>query len=231
MRDPDPRNVSWQVLSQCERCDIRGLVLFADLTEEDFAHVHLPVDDIMVPAGEALYRSGQQASAVFTVRQGLLKLEQYLPDGTQRIVSLLRQGDVAGLEAVVSETYEHAAVALRDVRACRIPRDVIKRLSPRLHRQLMNKWHDAVKRSHDCLRDLSTGSARQRMARLFLLLAGQGTPCRLFGREDAGALLGVTTETASRTVAEFKRQDLVREISANLFECDLAALETLAAAD
>lgn len=231
MRDPDPRNIPWQVLSQCERCGIRDLVLFADLTEEDFGLIHLPVDDILVPAGEALYQPGQEASAVFTVREGLLKLEQYLPDGTQRIVSLLGQGDAAGLEATVADTYEHAAIALRNVRACRIPREVVSRLSPKLHRQLMNKWHDAVKRSHDCLRDLSTGNARQRMARLFLLLAGQGTPCKLFGREDVGALLGVTTETASRTVAEFKRQGLVREVSANLFDCDLPALEAVAEAD
>jgi CRP-like cAMP-binding protein len=95
----------------------------------------------------------------------------------------------------------------------------------------MNKWHDAVKRSHDCLRDLSTGSARQRVARLFLLLAGDGCPCQLFGREDMGALLGVTTETASRSVAEFKRQGLVREVGANLFDCDQNALKTLAAAE
>lgn len=231
MRDPDPLNTPWQTLSQCERCGIRDLVLFADLTEEDFSLIHLPVDDILVPAGEALFQPGQEADAVYTIRDGLLKLEQYLPDGTQRIVSLLGRGDAAGLEATVAPTYEHAAVALRTVRACRIPRDVITRLTPRLHRQLMNKWHDAVKRSHDCLRDLSTGNARQRVARLFLLLSEETSPCRLFGREDMGALLGVTTETASRTVAEFKRQGLVREVSTNLFDCDREALKAIASAD
>jgi len=107
----------------------------------------------------------------------------------------------------------------------------VARLTPRLHRQLMNKWHDAVKHSHDCLRDLSTGNARQRMARLFLLLSEEASPCQLFGREDMGALLGVTTETASRTVAEFKRQGLVREVSANLFDCDRNALKAIASAD
>ena len=231
MRDPDPGNTPWQTLSHCERCGIRNLVLFADLTEEDFSLIHLPVDDILVPAGEALFQPGQEADSVYTIRDGLLKLEQYLPDGTQRIVSLLGRGDAAGLEATVAPTYEHAAIALRTVRACRIPREVVARLTPRLHRQLMNKWHDAVKHSHDCLRDLSTGNARQRMARLFLLLSEEASPCQLFGREDMGALLGVTTETASRTVAEFKRQGLVREVSANLFDCDRNALKAIASAD
>jgi len=232
MRDPDPRNTPWQTLSQCERCGIRDLVLFADLTEEDFSLIHLPVDDVLIPAGDALYQPGDTADAVFTVREGLLKLEQYLPDGTQRIVSLLGRGDAAGLEATVADIYEHAAIALRTVRACRIPRDVVSRLSPRLHRQLMNKWHDAVKRSHDCLRDLSTGNARQRVARLFLLLLQENPEsCQLFGREDVGALLGVTTETASRTVAELKRQGVVREVLSNRFECDAEALRTIAEAE
>jgi len=232
MRDPDAQNTPWQTLSQCERCGIRDLVLFADLTEEDFSQIHLPVDDILIPVGEPLYQPGQAADAVFTVREGLLKLEQYLPDGSQRIVSLLGRGDAAGLEATVAPTYEHAAIALRTVRACRIPREVITRLTPKLHRQLMNKWHDTVKRSHDCLRDLSTGSARQRVARLFLfLLSEDEATCRLFGREDMGALLGITTETASRTVAELKRQGVVREVATNQFECNRDALGVIAIAE
>ncbi len=221
---------AWNGMAACERCGIRNLVLFADLTNEDFSFIHLPIDDIWLPAGASLYQPGQSSSALFTVREGLLKLEQYLPDGAQRIVSLLRPGDVAGLDALVAATYEHAAIALQPTKVCRLPKDVVSRLSPKLHRQLMKKWHDAVLRSHECTRELSTGSARQRIARLFVLLApGPDELCRLFGREDVGALLGITTQTASRTVAEFKRAHLVREVGPNLFRRDLERLEKIAA--
>ncbi|OIQ94805.1 fumarate and nitrate reduction regulatory protein [mine drainage metagenome] len=230
MANHEHGDAPWQAFKQCESCGIRDLVLFADLTEADFSQIHLPIDNVVIPQGEALYQPGQPAHAVFTVREGLLKLEQYLPDGNRRIVSLLSQGDTAGLEATVADTYEHAAIALQTVKACRIPREVITRLSPRLHRQLMNKWHNAVRKSHDCLRELSTGSARQRVARLFLLLAPDDAEvCRLFGREDVGALLGITTETASRLVAELKRQSVVSEVSPNLFTRNLSALEAIAA--
>jgi len=232
MRDPDPHDTPWQTLQQCERCGIRDLVLFADLAEEDFSLIHMPVDDVLIPAGESLFLPGQGAEAIYTIREGILKLEQYLPDGSRRIVSLLTQGDVAGLEATVSDAYENAAIALQTVRACRIPKEVAARLTPKLHRQLMNKWHSAVKKSHDCLRDLSTGSARQRLARLFLILVPDAIgECRLFGREDIGALLGITTETASRMVTDLKKQKAVRETAPNRFTRNLELLENIAAGD
>lgn len=45
------------------------------------------------------------------------------------------------------------------------------------------------------------------MARLLQRLASgrEDGACELFGREDMGSMLGITTETASRIVAEFKR--------------------------
>ena len=228
MRDNEVQ-AAWHGLASCEKCGIRDLVLFADLTNEDFSIIHLPIEDIWLAPGVTLYHSGQETSALYTVREGLLKLEQYLPDGTQRIVSLLKQGDVAGLESTVSETYEHAAIALQPTKVCKIPKDVVSKLSPKLHRQLMNKWYDVVQRSQECTRELSTGSARQRVARLFMMLAPMAIDqCRLFSREDVGALLGITTQTASRIVAEFKRSRIVDEIAPNTFRRDTVKLEEIA---
>jgi hypothetical protein len=49
----------------------------------------------------------------------------------------------------------------------------------------------------------------------------------LFSREDLGAILGPTTETASRAMAELKRQGLVDELSPNRFACDIAELRKI----
>ncbi|RAU22289.1 Crp/Fnr family transcriptional regulator [Paramagnetospirillum kuznetsovii] len=228
MRDTQIQ-AAWYGLDTCEKCAIRHLVLFADLKREDFSAVHLPIEDLWLAPGTELYGQDQSAEAVFTIREGLVKLEQYLPDGGRRIVSLLGQGDVAGLEATLAPAHEHAAVALVPTKVCRIPKPVIDRLSPKLHRQLMTKWHDMVLRSHQCARELSTGSARQRVARLILLLGLPGAPtCRLFGRDDVGALLGITTETACRMISDFKRRKLVEEIAPNQFRRDVAALQAIA---
>lgn len=225
---------AWQGLANCKGCGVRDLALFADLTEQDFNLIHLPIDELLIGAGSPLYHLGDDPSAVFTVRSGLVKLVQYSPNGGQRIVRLLRRGDTAGLEAVLGEPYQHTAIAIHPVLTCRIPRAVIQRLSnetPRLHQQLLRRWHKAVERADAFLVELGTGTARARVARLFLTLVNDdeaSTECDLFGREDVGAMLGITTETASRMVAEFKRQGLVTELRPNHFACDLDALQAIA---
>jgi CRP/FNR family transcriptional regulator len=68
------------------------------------------------------------------------------------------------------------------------------------------------------------------VARLLLRLASDNTnsECHLFSREDMGAMLGITTETTSRTIAEYKRQSLLVETSPNLFLLDIPNLRRIA---
>ncbi len=224
-------NAAWRGDAPCRKCSVRDLVLFADLNHEDFNLIHLPITEHHFTAGEALYHAEEPGRALFTVREGSLKLVQYLPDGGQRIVRLLRQGDTAGLEILLAAEYEHTAIALQPVHVCRIPREVVERLNretPAIHRQLMQRWHRAVHEAHDWLTQLSTGSARQRLARLILILAGEEDTLTLPSREDIGSMLGLTTETASRTVAEFRRGGRLTALGGNRFRLDRGAVEDLA---
>jgi len=224
---------AWLGTARCSSCAIRDLVLFGDLRVPDFDLIHIPIDEMKFPAGATLYSAGGDGGSLYTIRSGLVKLVQFLPDGTQRIVRLLRQGAVAGLEVLVGKPYEHTAVVLQDAEVCRLPREVVERLSketPRLHARLMERWYQSLHQADEWLTELSTGSARRRLARLFLKLAAD-LPCQpvlLSGREDLGAMLGVGMETASRTIAEFKRAGLVTERAPNVFDCDLPALEGVA---
>lgn len=225
-------DAAWQGIAECRRCAVRDLVLFGDLCEPDFGLIHAPIDELKLAPGATLYNAGEEEVSLYTIRSGLVKLVQFLPDGTQRIVRLLRPGAVAGLEVLVGRPYGHTAVALQETEVCRIPREVVERLSketPRLHARLMERWDQALQQADAWLTELSTGSARQRLARLFLKLAeGRDGPVVLSGREDIGAMIGLGMETASRTVAEFKRARLIREPAPNRFDCDLGALEEVA---
>ena len=226
-------DAAWQRTAECRESGVRDLVRVAELTEQDFALIHLPIDEIRFDANATLYEAGQDGRALFTIRSGLVKLVQYLPDGTQRIVRLLRPGATAGLEVLVGQPFEHTAVVLQSALVCRLPREVVERLSretPRMQSQLMRRWHAALHQADGWLTELSTGNARQRVSRLFLHLleSGGGPTVQLLSREDVGAMLGITTETASRTVAEFKRQGLVEEIGTNRFRCNKEELDRVA---
>jgi CRP-like cAMP-binding protein len=225
---------AWRGEADCRNCSVRTSVLFAGLDEADFDDIHRPIDELMLPSHSTLYHSQAPGEAVFTIRNGLLKLVQYLPDGTQRIVRLLRGTDVTGLEALLGQPYQHDAVVLQTASICRIPVDVVRALDrdkPGLRQELMCRWQRALSEADAWLTELSTGTARQRVARLLLRLLddrGQGL-CELFSREDIGAMLGLTTETASRVVAEFKRNGVLIDGGAGRFACDAAALNRLTA--
>ncbi len=228
MKEPNIQ-AAWHGLASCETCAIRHLVLFSELELADFSGIHVPIEDIWLSPGHSLYQSGDRADHLYTVRSGLIKLEQILADGTKRIVNLLSHCHVSGLEAMTAERYEHTCIVLQAAQVCKIPKEVVVKLAPKLIGQLMKKWHESMLSTQECLRDLSTGSARQRVARLFLVLPRSvGPRCQLFGREDVGALLGVTTETASRIVAEIKRCGAVREVAPNVFELNITELEQIA---
>ncbi|MES9940676.1 MAG: Crp/Fnr family transcriptional regulator [Candidatus Thiodiazotropha sp. 6PLUC2] len=220
-------------VADCLKCSLRESVLFADLKEEDFEKLHDPIDQYTLPAGSTLYHAGDKGDRMYTVRSGILKLVQYLPDGSQRIVRLIRTTDITGLECIVGEAYQHDAVVLQETEVCSLPVRVVDNLSqenPALHRELLNRWQKALNEADAWLTELSTGSAKQRVARLLLRLVKdtQESQCSLFAREDMGAMLGITTETASRTIAEFKRQSLLIETTPNQFLLDTPNLQRIA---
>lgn len=183
-------------------------------------------------AGSTLYGTGETGDSLFYVREGLVKLVQSLADGTQRIVRLLRRGMVAGLEVLLEMPYEHIAVTLQSTLVCRIPSSIVYRLDDAyagLHWQLIRQWQDSLHEADEWTTELSTGNARGRLARLLLfLINGSGCECRVFNREDIGAILGVTTETASRTMAEFKREGLITENRSHRCRCSVDTLRAIA---
>ena len=218
---PIKTDSAWRGTADCRNCGIRDMVLFADLKEEDFGLIHAPIDDLEFSAGDSLQRMGDPASSLMTLRVGMVKLVRNMPDGRQRIVRVLRSGDVLGLEALFSSTYECEAVALTGVKVCRLPVEVIQRLnqeSPRLHQRLMGKWHQSLKEADDWL-DLNFGNARQRLADwcskcgpmpwrgpLPVRLPVRWSPVLARGH---GCHARPQTETVSRTLNAFIREGLL----------------------
>lgn len=201
---------AWNGTEKCKQCGIRNLVLFADLQQDDFEQLHHPILDFDLTPGETLYKEQQAPEFVFTIRSGMVKLVRYLPNGSYRIVRLLQQGDLAGIEALHNTAYLHHAIALQNTSICRIPIEDIELLnlnSPHLYKQLTARWHKVQSDADIWLTELTMGNSKKRIANLLLYLAQNSSTDYFYlpGREDIGALLAITTETASRIIAEFKR--------------------------
>lgn len=194
---------------------------------------------IRFAARDTIYREGGEADTVYAIRSGLIKLISYLPNGRGRIVRLYGRGIWIGLEGLLRQPYEHTAVAVEDVEAFRFRADTLRALErgdAERHIHLMSKWHEHLMEADMWIADFATGPIRARVARLLGFLSriedrGASGSVKLLTCEEMAAILGVTPESVSRVLAEFKRTGLlsVTEVSQpELYRCDTSGLERVA---
>ncbi|QDX80673.1 hypothetical protein B9N43_05080 [Denitratisoma sp. DHT3] len=226
--------------SDCQSCDLRGVMVCSDVTVEQLADFHTWIDDFIVPPGGALFQAGTPADGIYCIRSGTVKLIKFSSTGTPRIVRIVKRWDVAGMESVFSPVFENTAVAVSEVAVCRIPVENFRRMveqNPALQRRLLGMSQQALREAETWLSELAGGSAvaKERMARLLLQLRDGNTDrIHRFGLEDIGAMLGISIETASRILSDFTRQGVLIKRAVGLarryYQADIAALERIAGA-
>ncbi|MBL8472969.1 MAG: Crp/Fnr family transcriptional regulator [Rhodocyclaceae bacterium] len=224
----------WMGRSDCCACPIRNRALFAQVPDAALRANGYAIDLLRMRTGGILYEEGASGEYVYALRSGFVKFVQQSGNGNSRIVRLLHAGEVAGLELLTDSTYRHTAMVLRDIDVCRIPLRLLRTLresNREVCDEILRRLQRFVDTADYGITYLSTGTAQARLARLLLRLAqGKQTDERdWLMREDIAALLGLTLETVSRTVSEFKRQNLVVEHE-RYFEIHRDRLERIACA-
>ncbi|MDR1708907.1 MAG: Crp/Fnr family transcriptional regulator [Candidatus Accumulibacter sp.] len=227
---------AWRGNANCLACDGRENSFFAGLSPDAIDSLHIEVDNTGTPSGQTLYRADSRADYLWVLRTGAVKLVASSWDGEPRIVRVLKPGDVAGIEGLLSGRYARSAVTVGLVRACRLPVPAIRRLcleQAGFQWNLMQKWQAALRETEQWLVDMTNAgaTARVRMARLLLHLRdGESNRILNFSREDLSLMLGTTVETASRIVAAFQRERLLvrRAPDTRFYDADIVRLEMVA---
>jgi len=214
----------------CMDCGVRRFALFGVLDVEALQHIHYHIADLTLEPGQPLFMASEHGSAAYTVREGVVRLERSSERGERRIVRLAGRSSLVGMEAMLGQSYSADAIACTPVRACRLPRvlvDELARAQPGLLRDLMKRWQGALDEADEWLTELSAGSARWRMLRLLLKLTEYAEPdARVWlpTRQEMGAMLGMTVETASRLVSALKREGIVDTPDVRHARIDMPAL-------
>lgn len=227
----------------CIDCVLRQTMLCSQVSTRQLAFFHTWIDGIVAHPGDVIYNVSAPADGFYCIRSGTVKLVRYSQSGVARIVRILKGGDVAGLEAVFSDRFAHTAVAVGEVRICRIPianfRAMIQENGD-LQRRLLEKSQAALQEVETWLSELAGGigaaPARQRMARLLLSLReGESERINRFNIEDIGGMLGISMETVSRILSDMARQGLIEKCGSGKadrhFRADIDGLERVAAGD
>jgi CRP/FNR family transcriptional regulator, anaerobic regulatory protein len=214
----------------CTACGVRQFALFGALDDAALDRIHQHIADIRVEPGHRIYSAQAPGQAVYTVRGGVVRLERVSEGGERRILRLAGRTDLIGLEALLGQSYAADAVACTTVEVCRIPKTLIDELSagePQLVMDLMKRWQRALDDAEEWLAELATGPARRRMLRLLLKLSEFADPAGLVWmpmRDEMGAMLDMTVETASRIVSALRREGVIEPVGPREARIDMPRL-------
>jgi len=193
-------------------------MLFCSINVENFDHIFEPVDNLRYTAKAQIYTQGEQGREIYSIRNGLVKLVQFEPNGNQRIVRLLGAKDVFGLESLLSEPYHQTAIVLQELSICRIPISSLTQLedaTPSLNDHVMQCWGHHLSRSEQWLTQLSVGSVKTRVINFLLMLKAinrhHNETLKLISYEDIASIICSSRETVTRIMVELKVSGLIHK--------------------
>jgi len=204
--------------AQCGNCEVRHLTLCAPLDSGEMLRLVEILKVIDVPSGGSVTEEGEPAEHVFNVTGGALRLYKLLADGRRAVTGFLFPGDFLGLTA--GDTYTCSAEAMTPVRLCRFPRRKLEGLfseMPKLERRLLAMASNELAAAQDQMVLLGRKTAAEKLASFLLQLSRRQEARHLppdpvslpMGRSDIADYLGLTTETVSRTITQFKTTGLI----------------------
>lgn len=192
--------------------------------------------------GEILYRDGTFADRLYTVTSGIVKLVAHMPNGRVRILGLHGPGAVLGLVTPLSDraTHNHTAVAVTDVAAEWAPTAQLRRIRRERseeYLQLVERHCEELRTAERWITEFSADTTTCRIARVIKYLAELQRPSEphtveLLTCQEMAEVIGVSTESASRVLARFKRLGMLRPILAEQgsrhYRFDPAAIDDVA---
>lgn len=174
-----------------------------------------------------VYIEGDAAQSIYFVHSGMVKLITHMPNGRARIVRILGNNTIFGLEGLLQEpAYKHTAVAVGNINVYRIGVPRLRGLmqhNAELTAKIIEHWHNHLYYADTWITQFSAGQIKSRVARLVNFLGameyGQDSLCvRLLTCEEMAEVLGVTPESVSRVLAQFKRDNILSQVQERPFE-------------
>jgi CRP/FNR family transcriptional regulator len=217
---------------------VRSISVCAALEPSELDELASLAEDIHFAGRDRIVVQGDEASSVFNLIEGTIRLYRLLPDGRRQIVGFLLPGDFMGLS--LSDRYAFCADAVDPVHACRFQRDAFAGLvnsKPHLLRRLHEAATHELTVAQDHMVLLGRRSAEERVGAFLVSLRdrfgrlGRSTvtlPLPMT-RQDMADYLGLTLETVSRTVSKLARDKIILVVPDGVRVLDGARLDALAA--
>jgi CRP/FNR family transcriptional regulator, cyclic AMP receptor protein len=229
------------LVESCLTCKMRTDRIFCDLPPSALQAFERIKCSVSYPDHTVLFKQGQPPRGVYVLCKGHVKLSVAAGNGKTVIVNIAEPGEVLGLAATISDSpYELTAETIDPCQVNIVKRDdfllFIKDYADacrKVAEHLSDKYNKAC---HD-VRSLGLSPlAAERFAQLLLdwsLRNGESQKAepRLklsLTHEEIAQMLGVSRETVTRILADFRKRQIVQSCGSTLLIRDKDALEVMA---
>jgi len=196
---------------------------------------------VAYPAGATLFVEGQVCRGIYILCKGRVKLSASSREGQTIIFKIAQPGEVLGLSATVSGiSHETTAETGQPCQLNSVKRnDFLKFLTEHGDASMHAAIHlgRECQQAHQQLRSFVITSAPERIARLMLdwshddskIATTHGIKVALT-HDEIGQIIGMSRETVTRTLANFRQQRIATLHGSTLMIQDMSAIEKLAGA-
>ncbi|HEX7002253.1 MAG TPA: Crp/Fnr family transcriptional regulator [Trueperaceae bacterium] len=201
---------------------LKNTKLFQDLTPDELEKITRITPYKRFEAGEIIYHMEDPADALYFVRDGMVKISMYFPNGKEMILGLLGQYDIFGeLLLLESERRPNQAEAVVDTTLIVMPEQEFQRLlqqHPAIAMKFIQVMSTRLWQAQQWQAEVGAFDAPGRLANLLLRLAqdfgadsDRGTVIDLnLTQQDLAKMIGATRETVSHCLARLLEYGAVR---------------------
>ena len=215
-----PSDVSGQKQIQCLFCSSRLLSFCSSMDTIELEKLDKARSGFTLEAGQSLFDEGQDASHIYNLTSGSMKLYKLLPDGRRQITGFLFMGDFFGFVGSEHQDYIYSAEALTMTTMCKFPRKDFEKLMvdyPQVQRSILKIASNELAEAQQQMLLLGRMTALERIASFISMLSSRAVrrgqkanPVSVpMGQIDIGDYLGLTTETVSRSLSRLKKLNIV----------------------
>ncbi|RLD20591.1 MAG: Crp/Fnr family transcriptional regulator [Bacteroidetes bacterium] len=228
--------------AHCRDCKTRYHGKLHGIGDESLDSIDSSKTCNMYKKGQRLIQEGTRPLGVYCIKSGKVKVFKLGQQGKEHITTILKEGDLVGYRAMLSDSLYHVSVeALEEVVACHIPREEFLKSFQSdkvLNNTLITELSTEVISLTNVITDIAQKPVRERTAATLVLLntvysssnngESNGSLSEInLTRESLANMVGTATETLIRIIHDFKEEELITTNGRKINIQDLKALQRI----
>lgn len=205
---------------QCQDCKLRDKTIFCCLNDPDLTIVNSSKNCMTFKKGQILFHEGGNATGIFFLTSGKVKISKLDITGNERIIRLSKEGDILGFRTLLSnEKYPCSATSLEDSTACFIPIEIFYKLMENnfnLSKKILKLLSEELAVADQKLTNNVNKPVKEKIAGALLNILGvygfeddNTTINAALKRSDIANIVGATTETVVRNLTLLKDDEII----------------------